>query len=168
MRIGRGRSHTTIAGDVESLVAPQRLHRERSVIIHGNIRETRPRAFVAVFASLRVVPTVLNGGKIVRVGDRFGVLVSGDNAVAVEDTVAKAIAGYVHGIHSAAAGAEARPDHIEKWDKGILQAVRIAEAVHTARLRVVTAINGLPRSDGSRRRENDVGGLWIISEVTGR
>jgi len=41
----------------------------------GTFARTGPGAFVAILAALRVVPAVLNAGKIIRVGDRFGVLV---------------------------------------------------------------------------------------------
>ncbi len=167
MWIGRGRAHTAVAGHVECLVAPQGLHRERGVIIHRNITKTLPRTLVTVLAPLHVVPAVLDAGKIVWVGDTLGVLVPGDDAVAIEDPVAKAIADHVHRVHSTAAGAEARPVHIEERDEGILQPVRVAKPVDTVRLCVVSAINWLSSGNGCRRSEDDVCRLRIVLEVSG-
>src|SRR6266513_2581513 len=95
------------------------------------------------------------------------ILVPGDDAVAIEYPVAKAIADRVHRVHPAAASAEARPVHIEERDEGVLQPVRVAKAIDAVSLCVVDAINWLPSRNGCRRREDDVCRLRIVLEVSG-
>src|SRR6059036_1210218 len=102
---GLPRDDAAAAAAIEVLVAPHRLHgvdmrAERDVL------RVHPRALVAVFAPLRVVPAVLDRGEVVGIGDGLGVLVAGDDGPAVEDAVAESIARCIHVMHAAPAGAD--------------------------------------------------------------
>ena len=59
-----------------------------------------PGALVGVLAALGVVPAVLDREEVVRVGDRLGVLVADDDALAVEDAVAERVARRVDVVHA--------------------------------------------------------------------
>src|SRR6202007_381396 len=134
-----------------------RLHGEGGVIVHRDIRQIGPGAFVAGLVALRVVPAVLYGGEVVGIGDRFGVLMANDDAVAVKDPVAEAVADYIHRIHPAATLSQSRPVCIEEGNERILQPVGIAQAIHAVGLGVIAAIDRLTSCDGGWRREDDVG-----------
>src|SRR5690348_17013130 len=97
-----------VAGRVEGLVAPERLHRER-VRSERDVLRVQPRTLVAVLTARCVVPAVLVAQEVVRVGDGLSVLVTGDDRVAVEDAVAERIAGRVDVVHPATRRADAGP-----------------------------------------------------------
>src|SRR5712691_2597338 len=82
-------------------VAPHRLNGVR-LARQGNVLQAGPGALIAVFAGGGVVPAVLEAGQVARVGDRLGVLVAGDDAVAVQVAVPKRVVGLVDRIPAAA------------------------------------------------------------------
>jgi hypothetical protein len=92
MRIGWSRAHTSLPGSVVRPVAPQRLDGEGGVVDHGNVGQIRPRALVAGLAALGVVPAILHGSEVVGIGDGFGVLMTDDDTVTVENSVSEAVA----------------------------------------------------------------------------
>src|SRR5581483_10423415 len=87
-RQGRGqnvrsaRDRAAVLAGVERLVAPHRLHGEQ-VLAELDVLRLDPGALVAVLAPGGVVPAVLVGEEVVRIGHGLGVLVAGDDAVAV-------------------------------------------------------------------------------------
>lgn len=66
-------------------------------------------ALVGVLAAGGVVPAVLVRGEVVWVGDRLGVLVTNDDAVAVEDPVAERVARRVDKVLATTVRSEGRP-----------------------------------------------------------
>src|SRR6202035_533059 len=167
MRVGRRRTYAALAGDIESPVAPQRLHGELGVIAHGDVGQIGPGALVTVLAPLDVVPSVLNAREVIGIGNRLGILVADDNAVSVEDSVAEAVADYVDGIHSATAGAQHRPARVEEWYERVLHTSWIAVTVDAGGLRVITAVDRLPGADSRGRRQDDVRRARVVAEMRG-
>src|SRR4029077_8753713 len=121
------RDCAAVLAGVVGLVAPRGLDREL-VAGEGDVLGLDPGALVGVLAALGVVPAILDGGEVVRIRDRFGVLVADDDAPAVEDAVAEGVAGRVDVVESAAL-AEARPLRVLPRDERILDAVWVAQAV---------------------------------------
>src|SRR5947209_14581781 len=92
---------------------------------------------------------------------------SDDDAVTIEHAVTEAVAYDVDRVHSAAAGTEQRPIGVQEWNERVLDAICVSNAVYAGGLGVISAVHRLARSDGRRRRKNDVGRLWVIVEVRG-
>src|SRR5229473_538892 len=82
-------------------VAPHRLNGVR-LAREGDVLQARPGALVAVFAGGRVVPTILEASQVARIGNRLGVLVAGDDAVAIQVAMAKRVVLLVDRIRAAA------------------------------------------------------------------
>src|SRR5690349_11402088 len=95
------RRRATVAARVEVAVAPVRLHRE---IVGAELRvlQLRPRALVGVLRRCRVVPPILDGEEVVRIGDGLLVLVADDDAPRVEDPVPVAVGLRVDRMQAAA------------------------------------------------------------------
>src|SRR5204862_2792101 len=83
------RDRAAVLAGVEGLVAPGWLDGEL-VSAQRDVLGVVPGALVRVLARRRVVPAVLDGEEVVRIGHRLRVLVADDDAVAVEDAVAEA------------------------------------------------------------------------------
>src|SRR6202008_1547929 len=102
-----------------------------------NIGQIGPSALVADFAGLSVVPSVLNRREVVRIGDRLCVLVSDNNAVAVEYPMSEGIADNVPRVPPATAGPQDGPAGVQKRNESVLQPVRIADTVDAIALSVI-------------------------------
>src|ERR1051326_1469612 len=160
------RDRAAVLARVERLVAPRGLYGEL-VAGERDVLQLEPRALVAVLARLRVVPPVLDAEEVVRVGDRLGVLVAGDDRPAVEDAVAERVARAVHTVHPAAL-AEPGPVRVLPRDERVLEPVRVPEPVDARRLRVVAAVHGLAGRDRLRPDEDDVRRARVVAEVRRR
>ncbi len=68
-------------------------------------------------------------------------------------------------MRTATARAEPGPVHVQERDECVLNAVGVAVAVDAGGLRMVTAINRLPRADGARRGQDDVRRVRVVFEV---
>src|ERR1700730_8483917 len=100
------RDLAAVLARAECLVGPERLHRE-GVRRKRDVLGVVPGALVAVLRTLGIVPAVLVREEVVRIGDRFRVLMPGDDAVAVEHAVTEGVALGVDVVHPAAPAADA-------------------------------------------------------------
>jgi predicted O-methyltransferase YrrM len=66
------------------------------------------------FDAGRVIPTIPEGREVVRVGDRFGVVVTDDDAVTIQHAVAERVGSRVDVVHPAAARAQGWPAGVQE------------------------------------------------------
>src|SRR5205814_1936277 len=121
------RDGAAVLAGVERFVAPRRLDREL-VPAQLDVLHLDPRALVGVLAGLIVVPAVLDGEEVVRIGHCLGVLVADDDAPAVEDPVPEGVAVRVDDVHAASL-AESGPVRVLPRDERVLDAVWVAQPV---------------------------------------